>query len=165
MIRTGTFSKIIAPGLRLGWAIARPETIGKLMLLKEEGGTAPFVQHVAAEFAANGALAAHIAALVEAYRAKRDAMLTALEIYFPDAVTWTRPAGGFFVWVTLPPAMDTSRCPTLAREEGVDYLLGERCFSNPESGSSHLRLSFSSLGLDEIEEGVKRLGKVLKSLI
>ena len=165
VIRTGTFSKIIAPGLRLGWAIARPETIGKLMLLKEEGGTAPFVQHVAVEFTSDGALVAHIAALVEAYRAKRDAMLTALDIYFPGTVTWTRPAGGFFVWVTLPPALDASRLPTLAREEGVDYLRGERCFSDPESGSNHLRLSFSSLTLDEIEEAVKRLGKVLKTMV
>jgi 2-aminoadipate transaminase len=165
-IRTGTFSKILAPGMRLGWAISQPETIGKMMLLKDEGGTNPFAQQVAVEYGKDGVLMAHIATLVDAYRAKRGVMLSAMEQYFPPEASWTRPAGGFFVWVTLPSSVDPAQLATLAREEGVNYMPGERCFAGPPPvEGTHLRLSFSNLKPDDIEEAVKRLGRAVRSLM
>jgi len=166
VVRTGTFSKILAPGMRLGWALARPEAIKKMMLLKEEGGTNPFAQHAAIEYAKDGRLVAHIETLVEAYRAKRDAMLSALERHFPAEATWTRPAGGFFVWATLPSSVDPERLVALAREQGVDYMPGEQCFAEPPAmPGTHMRLSYSTLSAPNIERAIERLGAVARSLL
>lgn len=104
----------------------------------------------------------HIDTLFQAYRAKRDAMLSAIERYFPTEAQWTRPSGGFFVWVTLPPSVDPARLSTLAREEGVDYMPGESCFEGqPPIPGAYLRLSYSTLSLDAIEEAIKRLAKAI----
>lgn len=165
VIRTGTFSKILAPGLRLGWAIAQPEVIRRMLQIKEEGGTNPFAQQVVAEYIRGGSLMPHIETLVDAYRLKREAMLGALDRHFPPEAEWTRPAGGFFVWVTLPPSVEPAQLDAMARREGVDYLPGEQCFCAPDERGTHLRLSFSTLGLDDIEEAIKRLGRVVESLL
>ena len=166
VIRTGTFSKILTPGMRLGWALARPEIIERMMMLKEEGGTSPFTQHVAVEYGKDGVLMSHICALVDAYRAKRDAMLFALERYFPPEATWTRPAGGFFVWATLPPSVDPVKLAARAREEGVDYMDGASCFAGPPpTPGTYMRLSFSLLKPDDIEEAIKRLARAARSLM
>jgi 2-aminoadipate transaminase len=152
--------------MRLGWAIAHPEMIRKMLLLKEEGGTVPFSQHVAVEYERDGALSRHIPALIAAYRAKRDAMLAALDRHFPPSVHWTHPSGGFFVWATLPPTVDPANLAALAHEQGVDYLPGESCFAQPPSApGTFLRLSYSLLSPTEIEEAVKRLAGVLRPLL
>ena len=151
--------------MRLGWALARPEALSKMMLLKEEGGTSPFSQHVAVEYAQDGVLMEHITHLVELYRLRRDTMLSALEQYFPSEATWTRPAGGFFVWVTLPPSVDPVALASLAFEEGVDYMRGEACFVDPPHDATHLRLSFSSHTPDQIEEAIKRLSKAIRTTL
>jgi 2-aminoadipate transaminase len=166
VVRTGTFSKILAPGMRLGWAIAQPEIIRRMLLLKEEGGTVPFSQYVAAEYARDGALTRHIKTLVEAYRAKRDAAISALERYFPSEASWTRPSGGFFVWVTLPASVEPTRLAALAAEQGVEYLPGEPCFAQqPPVPCTCIRLSYSLLAPDEIEEAIKRLGQAISTLL
>jgi 2-aminoadipate transaminase len=166
VVRTGTLSKILAPGMRIGWAIATPEIISRMLLLKEEGGTSPFTQHTAVEYGKNGVLMAHIAALVDAYGTRRDAMLAALERHFPPEARWTRPVGGFFVWATLPPSIDPAQLATRAREEGVEYLPGEVCFAQPPAQpGTYMRLSFSLLSPDDAEEAIKRLGRVIKSSI
>ncbi len=166
VIRTSTFSKILTPGMRLGWAIAQPDIIRKMLLLKEEGGTVPFSQYVAVEYARDGVLTRHIATLVDAYRAKRDAALAALDRYFPPGVEWTRPSGGFFVWVKLPPTVDPHKLAALAREEGVEYLPGESCFAQPPAlPGTYIRLSYSLLSVVEIEEAIKRLGHVIQALL
>jgi 2-aminoadipate transaminase len=166
VIRTGTFSKILAPGLRLGWALAQPEFISRMMLLKEEGASTPFAQQVVVEYGRDGGLMSHIAVLVDAYRRKRDAMLASLQLYFPPEASWTRPAGGFYIWVTLPAAIDPEVLASRAREEGVDYMRGESCYGEqPSEPGTRLRLCFSMLGLDDIEEAVKRLGRVIFSLM
>jgi 2-aminoadipate transaminase len=164
VIRTGTFSKILSPGMRLGWAVAQPEIIERMLLLKEEGGTSSFSQHVAAEYARNGVLTRHIAMLVDAYRAKRDAALEALDRYFPSGAQWTRPLGGFFVWVTLPSSIDPQRLAAEAAREGVDYLPGERFFAQPPAvPGTYLRLSYSLLSPEEIDDAIKRLSGVIKT--
>jgi len=167
VIRTGTFSKTLAPGLRLGWALARPEVIERMMLLKEEGGTVNIAQHLVAEFGRDGALDAQVQTLVEAYRPKRDAMLNALESYLPDEAAWTRPAGGFFVWVTLPPSIDPPELARCALEQGVDYMPGAICFPEPlqPGNPTYLRLAFSLLSPEEIVEAVKRLGKAMRQTL
>jgi DNA-binding transcriptional MocR family regulator len=152
--------------MRLGWAIAQPEIIQKMLVLKEEGGTVPFSQHVAFEYARDGALTRHIPVLVEAYRAKRDAALAAADGYFPPEVAWTRPAGGFFVWLTLPPSVNPKRLAALAREQGVEYLPGESCFAQPPAvPGTYVRLSYSLLSLEDIDEAIKRFGGVIRTLL
>ena len=165
VIRIGTFSKTLGAGLRLGWALGRPELLHTLMTFKEDGGTSPFSSYVVAAYMVAGALGPHIADLVALYRQKRDIMLRAIEWYFPAEVTWTRPAGGFFVWVILPERLDAADLLARAREEGVDFLLGDGCF--PEAGTADhtLRLAFSQPTTDQIEEGIKRLGDVLKTML
>lgn len=166
VVRTGTFSKILAPGMRLGWALSHPDAIKKMMLLKEEGGTNPFAQHVAIEYARDGRLVSHIETLVDAYRAKRDAMLSALERHFPSNATWTLPAGGFFVWATLPASVDATRLVASAREQGVDYMPGEHCFAEPPTNpGTSMRLSFSTLSTHDIEQAIACLGSVIGSLM
>jgi 2-aminoadipate transaminase len=166
VIRTGTFSKILAPGLRLGWALAQPEIINKMLLLKEEGASTPFAQQVVVEYGRDGVLMSHIAMLVDAYRQKRDTMLDALERFFPAEASWTRPAGGFYVWVTLPASVDPAALASHAREEGVDYVRGESCYcEQPSQPGTRLRLCFSMLRLDDIEEAVKRLGHAIYSFM
>ncbi|HUP27920.1 MAG TPA: PLP-dependent aminotransferase family protein [Chloroflexia bacterium] len=168
VVRTGTFSKILSPGMRLGWALAQPEVIKRMMLVKDEGGTSPFAQQTAVEYARSGALDAHIATLVEAYRAKRDAMLAALDHYFPQGPeigSWTTPAGGFFVWVTLPNGIDPAQLAALAAEQDVDYMPGESCF--PGEGvlpDTYMRLSYSTLNTVQIEEAIDRLSRAVSSL-
>ena len=165
VLRTGTYSKILAAGLRLGWLLGPREVLPRLIALKDDGGTSPFTSYLAATYSRAGELDPHIARLVASYRRKRDVMLAALTRYFPKSVTWTVPAGGFFVWVTLPPGTDAADLLRAAREEGVDFLPGRSCFPDPQAGTSHLRLAFSLPTPDQIEEGIKRLGGVLATAL
>jgi 2-aminoadipate transaminase len=166
VIRTGTFSKILAPGMRLGWASAHPEIIRRMLLLKDEGGTSAFAQSVAIEYNRDGALYSHIRDLVSAYRLKRDAMLAALDRHFPTEARWTCPAGGFFVWMQLPPSVDPITLAARAREQGVEYLPGEPCFAQPpETPGTYLRLSYSLLPTPDIEEATHRLASVISTLL
>ncbi len=164
VIRTGTFSKILAAGLRLGWIIAPAPIIHKLTTFKDDGGTSPFASHIAAAYAEAGELGLHIEQLQQHYKRKRDAMLRAMRQHFPHGVSWTEPAGGFFLWVTLPEHLDASVLLPLAHEEGVEYLPGRACFASA-SGSNNIRLAYSQPSLDDIEEGIKRLGRVLASAL
>lgn len=166
VIRTGTFSKILAPGMRLGWAVAHPEVIRRMLLLKDEGGTSAFAQAVSLEYGRDGVVAAHIRDLVAAYRVKRDTMLSALDSYFPAEAKWTRPAGGFFIWMWLPPTVEPAELAKRAREQGVEYLPGEPCFAQPpETPGTYLRLGYSLISAPDIEEAVKRLAGVVSGVL
>jgi DNA-binding transcriptional MocR family regulator len=167
VMRTGSFSKILAPGVRLGWALARPGLIHKMMHLKDESGTSPFAQMAAAEFARDGYLARYIATLRDTYRSRRDAMLRALERYMPPEASWTRPLGGFFVWLTLPPAIDSATLHEQSLARGVDYMPGEACFPTLHdiAPGTHLRLAFSQRSTQEIEEAIARLGEAVASVL
>ena len=164
VIRTGTFSKILAAGLRLGWVIAPEPIIRKLAAFKDDGGTSPFSSAIAAAYAEAGELGPHIEQLQQHYKRKRDAMLRAMRQYFQPVVSWSEPAGGFFLWVTLPDHLDARTLLPIAHEEGVDYLPGSACFAS-DSGSHNIRLAFSQPTLDDIEEGIKRLGRVLTAAL
>ncbi|MDX1664647.1 MAG: PLP-dependent aminotransferase family protein [Candidatus Promineifilaceae bacterium] len=162
---TGSFSKIIAPALRLGWLVAPEELVPQLTVVKEAGDleSSALTQRAVARFLDAGHLPDHLEALREAYGARRDAMLGALERCFPEDVTWTRPTGGMFVWVTLPEEIDTmALLETAVAEERVAFVPG-KAFTVPGVERRHcLRLSFSNATVEQIEDGIARLARVTK---
>jgi 2-aminoadipate transaminase len=154
----GTFSKTMGAGMRLGWLVAAPEIITKLSVLKIDGSTNVFGAHVAAAWIPEH-LDTHVARLRETYRHRRDLMLAALDRHMPPGTVWTRPDGGFFIWVTFPAGVDTNRMLLQARERGVEFLPGATCYADGR-GIDQLRLSFSFATDDQIEPGIKILGEI-----
>lgn len=167
VIRVGSFSKILAPGLRLGWAIAAPQIIERMTncgLRSMGGGANPFASHVVSTFCASGLLEPHITRLREIYRARRDATLTALSSSMPPGVTWTRPRGGFFVWLTLPAPLLARQVIAAAEQRGVTCLPGDLFFTE-RGGDRNLRLAFSYLPPEDIGRGIAALGNAIRSLM
>jgi 2-aminoadipate transaminase len=162
VMRIGTFSKIVAPGVRLGFLWADPALIQRIPPFKAEGSTSGLTSLIVGTFMKTGGLAAHIETLRKAYRARRDAMYEALEAEIPDGVTWTRTEGGFFVWLTLPPRADIEAIHARAEAEGVVALPGTGCFTDGR-GTHNLRLAFSLHPGDRLAEGVRRLGRALRA--
>ncbi len=164
VVQLGTFSKIISPGLRIGWIAASRQTMGVFERVKQctDLHTNEFAQYVIYEFVQNGALDRHIERIKAAYHARRDAMLRAMSEFFPDTVTWTKPDGGLFLWVRLPESADAGQLFHAAIEEKVAYVPGKP-FHPDGSGANSLRLNFSNASLENIHEGIKRLGRVFTS--
>lgn len=162
VIYLSTFSKTLAPGLRLGWVVAPEEVISKLVQLKQgtDLHTSTFTQIVAYEVARGGFLDRHVRKIRQVYRERRDVMLAALERYFPPGVRWTHPQGGLFLWVTLPEWVNTTQILPHAIEEKVAYVPGTDFFASG-GGYNTLRLNFSNARPEMIEEGIRRLGRVL----
>ena len=164
VIYLSTFSKTLAPGLRLGWIVAPPEVIAKLVQLKQGSDlhTSSFAQAVAYEVVQEGFLDQHVRTIRQIYRERRDVMLAALEEFFPASVSWTRLSGGLFLWVTLPVGMDAPRLLEAALKENVAFVPGGSFFAEPEKGLRHLRLNFSYCQPEQIREGIRRLGVALR---
>jgi len=162
VIRLGTFSKIVAPGVRLGFVWADPAVIQRIPPFKTEGSTNGLTSLVVATFMKQGGLAAHVEALRKEYRARRDAIHAALRAEMPDAVTWTRTDGGFFVWLTLAPEVDTDKVAAKAADEKVVVLPGTGCFPDGQ-GTRNLRLAFSLNPPDRLAEGVARLARAIRA--
>ncbi len=160
VIYLSTFSKTLAPGLRLAWILAPAEVIAKLVQLKQGADlhTATFNQMVAYEVARDGYLDDHVKTIRQVYRQRRDAMLQSLEEFFPREVTWTRPLGGLFLWVTLPVGMDCHELFQAAIAENVAFVPGD-CFyvTDDLEARRHFRLNFSYSRPEVIREGVRRL--------
>ena len=161
----GSFSKILAPALRVGWLIVPRELIGPLSVVKEatDIDTSTFTQRTVAAYLDAGHLAAHVSTLRSHYKARRDAMAGALREHFPAASRWREPGAGFFFWVELPERIDSAALLETALErEQVAYIPG-RAFSVDGRGSarSSLRLNFSRCGRELIEEGIARLARVI----
>ena len=157
-----TFSQTLAPGLRLGWMIAPTDVMPRLVQAKEGADlqTSLFLQMVAYEVARGGFLDHHVRELRVIYRERRDAMLMALRHSFPPEATWTEPQGGLFVWVTLPPTLDATAVLQEALAAHVAFAPGTAFFAH--GGGQHMmRLNFTCMGPDRIEEGIQRLGGVL----
>lgn len=161
VVTVGTFSKIFAAGVRLGWAVGPRPLIDAITRLKPPGGTNPFASYVTAEYAASGALEQHIGELVAIYHARRDAMLAALEASMPGAVAWTRPNGGFFVWLTLPEGLDSEAMLPEALAHGVAFVPGT-LFSTGGGGRYQIRLSYSFADEEEIRRGIEILGGIIR---
>jgi 2-aminoadipate transaminase len=162
----GSFSKILAPGFRIGWLAAPPDVCNKVTLAKqaEDLCTETFGQYVVFEAMRSNLLFPHIAKIVALYRAKRDRMLAAMERAFSSEVRWNRPSGGMFIWVELPAGMDALEMFTRAVERNVAYVVGTPFFPNG-GGRNTFRLNFSFASDDEIDEGIRRLGAVIREEI
>ena len=159
----GTLSKTLAPGLRIGWVVAPQELIDKLVILKQgcDLHTSSFCQHVAYEAARGGFLDSHVRVIRRMYGERRDAMLQALERHFPASARWTHPQGGLFLWVTLPPGIDSAELLQEALAQDVAFVPGRACF--PDGGGQEtLRLNFSFMPPERIEEGIRRLGGLFR---
>ena len=165
VIYLGTLSKIFCPGIRVGWTVAPAGTTAQLTLLKEAADLCSSnLNMLVAEawLADRDRWTGTLGALVDVYRGRRDACLAALERHFPAGATWTRPAGGFYVWVTIPEA-DTKALLPAAVARGVAYVPGTAFYADG-SGRDRLRLAFCYPPEDAIEEGVRRLGELLAGL-
>jgi 2-aminoadipate transaminase len=166
VIYLSTFSKTLAPGLRLGWIVAPPEVIAKLAQLKQGADlhTSTFTQVVAYEVARDGFLDQHVKLIRQVYRERRDVMLQALKEFSPNGVTWTHPEGGLFLWVTLPAGLDMRAVFHAAIEQNVAFVPGDSFYANDAvEGSRHMRLNFSNAHPEQIREGIRRLALAVES--
>ncbi len=155
-IYLNTFSKIIAPGLRLGWMIAHPQLIDRLRILMLGGSTGVFTQEIVATLIQRIDIDAHLEQLREHYRQQRDVMAAAIDRHFGDAVSYVLPEGGFFLWLSFREAIDTTRLQQRALEYGVSIVDGRSFY--PERDVQHqLRLCFSYCSAEQIEKGIARL--------
>jgi 2-aminoadipate transaminase len=167
VIYLGTFSKILSPGLRLGWAVAPRPVLEKLNLGKQGADlcSSPMTQlFVAAYFqerSADGGPAwiEYVGRLRDLYRSRRDVMLEALEEHFGGRASWTRPEGGLFIWATLDGNVDTT--DLMARSEGVAFVPGRAAYTDGRRGSSSMRLNFAGVPEDHIREGIRRIGRIM----
>lgn len=165
VLRLGSFSKTLAPGLRLGWVLAEAAAIARLSdsgLRHSAGGANPFTAYVVAEFCRAGHLEPHVARLTARYRARRDAMLEALALAMPPGVTWTRPRGGFFVWLTLPEPLTAREVLAAAEARGITFPPGDPFFAEG-GGERHIRLPFSYVDTPDILRGMDILGQAIRS--
>ncbi|MGQ9613344.1 MAG: aminotransferase-like domain-containing protein [Chloroflexus sp.] len=164
LIRLGSFAKVLAPGLRLGWMQASSSLIQRCIssgMLDSGGGVNHFTAHVVLALLRAGDFEPHLLRLRDGLRVRRDTLLIALARTMPRGVTWRPPLGGFFVWLRTPPTIDTTALLPIAEAAGVSYIPGERFYAG--SGGRHeLRLAFSLLSEADLIEGARRLGKVLR---
>jgi 2-aminoadipate transaminase len=166
VIYLGTFSKILSPGLRLGWAAAPRPVLDKLNLGK--GGvdlcSSTLSQQFVATYFAERDWRAYLSTLVQLYRRRRDVMLAALEEHLPREATWTEPNGGLFIWARMPDYIDTTDLLARALRENVAFVPGRAAYLDGRGGSE-MRLNFSGIGEDDIREGVRRIGKIVREQV
>ena len=162
VIHLGSFSKIFAPGFRLGWAIAHPDILDRIYVCKQSLDLCPpiFDQYVAAEFLTSGRLDMNLKKSIALSKGKRDLLLSLLEEHMPKNVTWTHPEGGLFLFLTMPEGFDAVKFYDVALDAGVAYVAGE--FFHPDrSGKNTMRLNFSFMSPERITEGIRLLSDLL----
>jgi 2-aminoadipate transaminase len=162
VIYLSTFSKTLAPGLRLGWVVAPPEVIGKLVQAKQGADlhTATFNQMVAYEVSHGGFLDRHIQLIRKVYGERRELMLAAMDRYFPPEVEWTHPQGGLFLWGTLPDYMDAADVLKTCIKRKVAFVPGEP-FHPTGGGKNTMRINFSNATPENIQAGIQRMGEAI----
>ena len=163
VLRVGSVSKLLSPALRLGWAMGPPKLIDRMIgsgLRCMGGGANPLTANAVATYCQHGLLEPHIEQLRRVYRARRDSMLKALETHMPDDVHWTRPNGGFFVWLSLPRPFRAIEVIKRTQQAGVMALAGDPFFAERPTGQ-FLRLAFSYVTHTKIAEGIETLADVL----
>ncbi len=155
-------SKILSPGVRVGWLVAPRPLLAKLILGKQATDlcSSTLAQHFVAEYFANGDWRPYVASLCELYHRRRDVILDALAEHLPAAASWTRPQGGLFIWVTLPEYIGTTDLLARALAENVAFVPGEAAYVDGR-GQHAMRLNFSSSTDEDIREGVRRIGKIV----
>ena len=163
----GTFSKLVAPGLRIGWVAADEKMIARLIQLKSDGGSSPLMQRILYEFGRSPAFADHVARARRVYGERRDHMIAAVRRELPEARV-TAPEGGYYIWLTLPEQVDGDAFAARAATAGVNLIAGSKFFagadarfpSNRPVPRNHVRLSYSYATPEQIDEGVRRLAAV-----
>jgi len=162
----GSFSKTLAPGLRVGWVCGAQEVISQMVLLKQAADLhSSTINQMAIERVATAQFDSHVAKIKDAYRGRRDAMLRALEAHMPAGVKWTRPEGGMFIWLELPKSLDAAELlASSLRSERVAFVPGHAFFADG-SGSNTMRLSFSRADDVTIDEGIARLGRLIAAAL
>lgn len=170
VIHAGTFSKLVAPGLRIGWLAAERDVIARLIALKADGGSSALLQRIVYEFCSSQDFPVHVRRVEKVYAEHRDSMIAALKRELPD-VSFAVPEGGYYIWVKLPPHVDSDIVAKLAAERGVNiipgskfFALGNGCPSNRSTARNHIRLSYSYATLEEIDEGIIRLADALREV-
>ncbi len=166
VVYTSTFSKLLAPGLRVGWILAPEEVITQLTLVKQgtDLHTSTFSQAVTYETCRGGFLDRHVREIRRLYSERRTAMLAALERHMPEAVQWTRPSGGLFLWITLPFELDAKHVLEVALCKGVAFVPGG-AFHAAGGGGYTLRLNFSYCTPERIDEGIERLAEAIRDCL
>jgi 2-aminoadipate transaminase len=159
-----TFSKISFPGLRLGWIVAREDVLSKIIVGKQAADlcSPTITQYIAYEFISRGWLDDYVQIIQREYAKKKDAMIEALNQYFPAGASWTNPQGGLFVWVKAPDCIDTTAMFREAINAKVAYVVGIAFYPH-RNDNCHMRLNFSAVEPERIVEGVRRLGDLIKS--
>jgi 2-aminoadipate transaminase len=162
----GTFSKILSPGIRLGWVVAPPPVLEKINLGKQGSDlcTSTLSQLMVQAYFEQARWRDYVQSLAEIYRDRRDTMLDALADHFPPQAEWTRPGGGLFVWATLPDFIDTTDLLARALRDNVAFVPGEAAFLDGR-GRNSMRLNFSGCSEEDIREGVRRIGEVVKEQV
>jgi 2-aminoadipate transaminase len=166
VIYLGTFSKILSPGIRLGWVVAPPPVLEKVVLGKGAADlcTSTLTQFFVRQYFAEGGWKSYVEELVGLYRDRRDTMLAALAEHFPAAATWTEPEGGLFIWATLPEYIDTEDLLAKALRSNVAFVPGAAAFVDGR-GKNSMRLNFSGVTDEEIREGIARIGRVIREQV
>lgn len=157
VVALGTMSKVLAPGLRVGWAIGPREVVSRMAMQKADGGTSPLTQRIVADLMAGNKIAGHIEDLAAEMRRHRDAMVESFAAFLPDARV-RAPQGGYFLWASLPEGTDAEAVAALALEHGVEVSPGRLSFPNEDPGH-HLRLAYSFVTTEDIRRGVRALGE------
>ncbi|MDI6723655.1 MAG: PLP-dependent aminotransferase family protein [Methanobacterium sp.] len=162
----GSFSKIVSPGMRLGWIVANEEIMEKIIIAKQASDLHSnyFTQRVVYQYLIDNNVDEHIEKIKKMYRNQRNLMISMIKEHFPENVKYTEPEGGMFLWVTLPEDLSSLDLFDLAIKENVAFVPGNAFFADG-SGENTLRLNFSNSDEEKIEEGIKRLGKAIYGLI
>ena len=165
VLHLGSFSKIFAPGFRLGWIFGAPQVLDQIYVCKQSLDLCPpiFDQYLAAEFMGSGRLDANLAKSKELYRSKRDLLLQMLAETMPEGVSWTHPEGGLFLFLTLPEGFDSVAFYDKALDAGVAYVAGS--FFHTKGGRNTMRLNFSFMTHDRIREGIRLLASLLHEVL
>jgi 2-aminoadipate transaminase len=166
VIYASTFSKILSPGVRLGWTAAPRPVLQKMMIGKQSSDlcSSSIAQFFVTAYFEEGPWEDYVRSLIEIYRRRRDVMLDALAEQFPREAEWTHPEGGLFIWATLPDYIDTTDLLARALRENVAFVPGRAAFVDGRGGSS-MRLNFSGVGEDDIREGIRRIGEVVREQV
>jgi 2-aminoadipate transaminase len=166
VIYLGTFSKILSPGVRLGWSIGPRPVLEKMNIGKQAADlcSSSLTQFFVAAYFASGRWQDYVHSLKEIYRRRRDVMLDSLAEWLGPECSWTHPQGGLFIWVTLPDYIDTTDLLALALDQHVAFVPGRAAFLDGR-GASSMRLNFSGVSEAEIREGVRRIGEVVREQV
>ncbi|MCX6657281.1 MAG: PLP-dependent aminotransferase family protein, partial [Euryarchaeota archaeon] len=167
VVYISTFSKILAPGLRVGWVVADPEILKKLIIAKQSADVCTNVlgQRIAQEYIVRGHIEPQIEKIKQLYKRKMRLMLSGMDEFMPEGIEWTRPEGGMFLWVTLPEQIDSADLLQKALRKRVAFVTGKAFFADPKDGTNSLRLNFTHPSDTMITEGLRRLGSVLNQEI